>query len=129
MRALLDAGRREEALTRAFETIMGAPAPVIAGIRRNTPLWAQYRTPLPSWLREMESLDVFAPTAEELGRIRGRTTILLGDRSGPMLTGIAGTWVGRQPGVTVLPLRGHGHTAYMDAPAYLAERIQAALGG
>jgi pimeloyl-ACP methyl ester carboxylesterase len=127
VRALLDAGERDSALTRAFETIMGAPPQVIAGIRQNAALWAQYRTLLPSWVREVQSLDAFAPTAEELARIRGRTTILLGDRSGPMLTAIAGTWVGRQPGVTVLPLRGQGHTGHLEAPAYVAERIRTAL--
>jgi hypothetical protein len=31
----------------------------------------------------------------------------------------------RQPGITVLPLRGQGHN--LEAPAYLAERIHAAL--
>jgi quercetin dioxygenase-like cupin family protein len=128
VRAMLDTGRREEALTRAFESVMGLPAPAIAAMRRNAPLRAQFGALLPSWLRELESLDAFAPTAEELGRIRGRTTILFGDHSGPMLTAITGTWVGRQPGVTVLPLRGQGHTGYMDAPAYVAERIEAALG-
>ena len=96
-------------------------------MRQNAPLWAQFLTLLPSWIRELESLTAFAPTAEELGRIRGRTTILLGEKSGPMLMGITGSWVGRQPGVTVLPLRGQGHTGYIDAPAHTAERIQEAL--
>lgn len=127
--ALLDAGQREEALTRALETVMGLPAPAIAAMRQNAPLWAQFRALLPSWLREIESLDGFAPTAEELGRVRGRTTIVLGDRSGPLLRGIAGTWAARQPGVTVLPLRGQGHTGYMDAPAYVVECIRTALDG
>ena len=45
-----------------------------------------------------------------------------------MLTAIAGTRVGRQRGVAVLPLRGYGHTAYMDAPAHVAERIRTVLG-
>jgi pimeloyl-ACP methyl ester carboxylesterase/uncharacterized RmlC-like cupin family protein len=133
VRALLDAGQRDpalrdSALTRAFQTIMGTPPAVIAGIRQNAPLWTQYRTLLPSWIREVESLDAFAPTAEELGRIRGRTTIVLGEQSGPMLTAITRTWVSGQPGVAVLPLSGQGHTGYLEAPAYVAERIQAALG-
>jgi pimeloyl-ACP methyl ester carboxylesterase len=127
VRALLDAGQRDSALASALSVVMGLPAPAIAGMRQNTALWTQFRTLLPSWIREIESLTNFAPSAEELGRIRGRTTILMGEKSGPMLAGIAGTWVGRQPGITVLPLRGLGHTGYMDAPAYTAERINAAL--
>jgi pimeloyl-ACP methyl ester carboxylesterase len=128
VRALLDAGQRDSALTVALNTIMGMPTSAIAGIRQTPPLWTQFRALLPSWLREIESLTAFAPTTEELGRVRGRTTILLGDKSGPMLRGITGTWIARQPGVTVLPLRGQGHTGYMDAPAYTAERIRTALG-
>lgn len=127
LRSLLAAGRRDSATALALATVMGIPAPGIAAMRGNAPLWTQFRALLPSWIREIESLTAFAPTAEELARIRGRTTILLGEKSGPMLVGIAGTWVGRQPGVTVLPLRSQGHTGYMDAPAYTAERILAAL--
>lgn len=127
LRALLAAEQRDSATALALATVMGIPAPGIAAMRGNAPLWTQFRTLLPSWIREIESLTAFAPRAEELTRIRGRTTILLGEKSGPMLVGIAGTWVGRQPGVTVLPLRSQAHTGYMDAPAYTAERILAAL--
>jgi hypothetical protein len=130
VRALLDTGQRDSALTRALQTIMGPPASTVAAMRRNAPLWAQYRALLPFWIRELASFDDFSPSkmVAEFARIRGRTTILLGDPSGPLLTGIAGTWVRRQPGLTVLPRHGQGHTAYLDAPAYLAERIRTALG-
>lgn len=127
VRALPDAGQRDSARTVALDTILGLPASGIVVMRRNATLWTQFRTLLPSWLREIESLTAFAPMTEELDRIRGRTTILLGDSSGPMLRGIGGTWAARQPGVSVLPLRGQGRTGYMDAPAYVAERTLAAL--
>jgi pimeloyl-ACP methyl ester carboxylesterase len=127
VRALLAAGSRDSALVLALSSIMSLPAAGIAAMRANTSLWTQFRTLLPSWVREFESLDTFAPSVADLRRIRGRTVILLGDRSGPLLRDIAGTWVARQPGVAVLPLRGQGHTAYMDAPAYLTRQIQAAL--
>lgn len=74
-----------------------------------------------------ESPHASIPVPEELGRIRGRSTILLGDHSGPMLRSIAGTWLARQPGITVLPLHRQGHTGYMESPAYLVERIEASL--
>lgn len=127
VRALLAAGQRDSATAVALANVMGMPAPAIDAMRQNTTMWTQFRTLLPSWIREIESLTAFAPSATEFGRIRGRTTILLGEKSGPMLLGMSGTWVGRQPGITVLPLRGQGHTAYTDAVPYIVERIQAAL--
>jgi pimeloyl-ACP methyl ester carboxylesterase len=127
VRALLAAGARDSALVLALSSIMSLPAANIAAMHANVALWTQFRTLLPSWIREFESLDTFAPSVAELGRIRGRTVILLGDRSGPLLRDITGTWVSRQPGVAVLPLRAQGHTGYLDAPAYLTRQIQTAL--
>jgi pimeloyl-ACP methyl ester carboxylesterase len=127
VRALLASGARDSALVLALSSIMSMPAADIAGMRSNDALWTQFRTLLPSWIREFESLDAFAPAAADLARIRGRTVIMLGDRSGTLLRDIAGTWVARHPGVTVLPLRGQGHTAYMDAAAYLTRQIETAL--
>jgi pimeloyl-ACP methyl ester carboxylesterase len=127
VRALLATGARDSALVLALSSIMSMPAADIAGMRANGALWTQFRTLLPSWIREFESLDTFTPSAADLARVRGRTVILLGDRSGPLLRDITGTWLARQPGVTVLPLRGQGHTAYMDAAAYLTRQIETAL--
>ncbi|WNG13382.1 alpha/beta fold hydrolase [Cystobacter fuscus] len=118
MRALSGVGRT---------SVVRTPNPMHSRLRQHAPHWAQMLASLPSPPRKEEALDGFAPTPEDFQRIQGPTTLLLGEHSGPILRSLTAIWVVRQPGVTVLPLRGQGHVGYCEAPGLVADRIEAAL--
>jgi pimeloyl-ACP methyl ester carboxylesterase len=124
--SLLDAGDGDEALRMAHIKLTRTPAGEIDAFRES-PLWGAHLALLPTLLREVDALDGFAPSAEDLAAIRAETVLLLGETTQPFVREVAAGWLERLPGLAVLPIPGQSHICHLIDPPLMAERIAKAL--
>jgi hypothetical protein len=79
----------------------------------------------------MRFLDQFTWTREQMQKLKCQTWMLLGSLSKPRL-GDAESWVAALvdliPGMTLYPLKGQGHVAYLSDPVLLTMGVASASG-
>jgi hypothetical protein len=80
--ALADQGNLDEALAFGLTEIVRAPAVVVAGMRQS-PAWPPMAALVPTWTRELRSIDALGPGVERYQAIDVPLTFLLGDVTAP----------------------------------------------
>ena len=124
-RALVDAGRADEALRRFLTDETGMPAAALASLE-TSPSWGRMLAIAPLFPREAAALAALGDPRRYTA-ITAPAIALVGERSPERLQ--AATRLLREivPGLRVRCLAGQGHAAHRTAPALLAAAIVDAL--
>jgi len=124
---LVKENNHEVALEFALEKIIRMSRSEI-GMLRQTPMWKPMVTLVPSFVREIEGLDRFAPTVEEAATLRAQTWLLVGTQSvrDPNRT-CSSALIDRIPNLILYPIHNQGHLAYLFDPPLLSRLVARCL--
>lgn len=129
LQALIDQNKPAETLEFAMTKIGGMTRGDVDELKR-TPLWPSMIRIVPVFPRAMPFLDQLTWTRKQRQALRCRTWMLLGSLSKPR-PGDEESWVAalvdRIPGMTLYPLMGQGHVAYLSDPVLLAKVVERGL--
>jgi pimeloyl-ACP methyl ester carboxylesterase len=126
--ALLEAGHAEDALALIYATLGGESTADEVERLRKTSHWRLQLSLVAQLMREMRSLEGFAPTVEECAKLGARVTLLVGTETPyAMQCGSAAPLVGRIRGLTLLPIKGQGHNCHLWDPGLMAQLILKAM--
>jgi pimeloyl-ACP methyl ester carboxylesterase len=121
--ALAEQNELESALEAGLEKIVRLSRTEIEMFRQ-TPLWPSMVALVPQFLREVAALDTFSPTVEEAEALRARTWLLLGTLSPhESIRTCSAALVDRIRGLTLYPIFGQGHIAYLLDPPLLSRLV------
>jgi len=125
LQALIDRKKFDRALEFFLENIPQMPEGEIAKLK-SSPLWPGMVELNKLAPREMEFLRQLTWTPEQLAKLRCRTWMLLGSLSLPPdgQESRVAALVDRIPGMTLYPLPGQGHVAYLANPPLLARVVE-----
>jgi pimeloyl-ACP methyl ester carboxylesterase len=128
LQALIDRKEFDRALEFFLQSVPQMPEGEIAKLR-SSPLWPGMVELNKLAPREMGFLRQLRWTPEQLGKLKCRTWMLLGSRSLPPAGQVSqvAALVDRIPGMTLYPLPGQGHVAYLENPPLLAHVVERCL--
>jgi len=127
MRTLIEQKQLDAALEYALENIVRLSKHEIEMFKK-APLWPGMVAMAPACLNEFTALDTIKPSVADAGSLRARVWLLLGTESPhePNRTRSAAL-VDRIPGLTLYPVPGQGHVAYLLDPSLLAKLVARCL--
>ncbi len=123
MRTLIEQNQLDAALEYALENIVRLSKREIEMFKK-APLWPGMVAMAPACLNEFAALDTINPSVADVASLRARVWLLLGTESPhePNRTRSAAR-VDRIPGLTLYPVPGQGHVAYLLDPSLLAKLV------
>lgn len=122
LKKLVDKGDLEAATLLTQQKIVVIPEANVEMIRNST-FWNTFIKRTPIFVRELEALDNFKPTASDGEKINAKTWLLLGDKTWPAIRIAAAGVLSIVKGLTVYPLVGQSHFANSDNPALLKDIV------
>jgi pimeloyl-ACP methyl ester carboxylesterase len=128
LQALIDQKEAEKATEFGMRQIGGLSAEEVAALKKS-PLWPGMVELNRLFPRELSFLDRLTWTRADLEKLHTRTWVLLGSLSKPPAgeESRVAALVDRIPGMTLYPLVGQGHAAYLSDPALLAKVVTRCL--
>jgi pimeloyl-ACP methyl ester carboxylesterase len=119
---LADQGRLDEALAFGLTEIVHVPSVVVTGMRQ-TPAWPPMAALVPTWTRELRSIDALGPGVERYAVIDVPLTFLLGEVTAPHHAAATRALRGRIPGTDLVTFAGQEHFAHLMVPGQVAKII------